>query len=109
MQSYLFDFSRVPTFFENFNIKFNVSDMYQYVRKDEFEEGEDPYELVSEGSDTAFELVIASSSYNNIDACLNSDGTLDTTVVEVIDNITCGLNWKKHDYGDVTVDLHSDV
>ena len=59
-QSYLFDFYRVDTFFEQFNKKFDVSDM--------------------DGTNN-FEIVVSSYSPNNISECLNNDGTLNTTVV----------------------------
>ena len=59
-QSYLFDFYRVDTFFEQFNKKFEVADM--------------------DGSNN-FEIVVSSYSPNNISECLNSNGTLNTSVV----------------------------
>ena len=59
-QSYLFDFYRVDTFFEQFNKKFDVSDM--------------------DGTNN-FEIVVSSYSPNNINECLNNDGTLNTSVV----------------------------
>ena len=59
-QSYLFDFYRVDTFFEQFNKKFDVSDM--------------------DGTNN-FEIVVSSYSPNNINECLNSNGTLNTSVV----------------------------
>ena len=59
-QSYLFDFYRVDTFFEQFNKKFDVSDM--------------------DGTNN-FEIVVSSYSPNNINECLNNNGTLNTSVV----------------------------
>ena len=59
-QSYLFDFNRVDTFFEEFNKKFNLSDM--------------------DGTNN-FEIVVSSYSPSNISECLNANGTLNTSVV----------------------------
>lgn len=60
MQSYIVDFNRVDSFFDNWNKKFNVSDM---------------------NASNKFQIVLSSYSPNNIEECLNSNGTLNTTVV----------------------------
>lgn len=100
-QSFLFDFTRTPTFFENFNIKFNLSDMN--TSKDVAKPLEN------------FELVLASYCETNIQDCLNNDGTLADTVeigVNADDEElvkTVGLDWIRDSYGDGTIELHGDV
>ena len=89
-QSFLFDFSRVEDFFEQMNIKFNVADM------------------VNSTADK-FELVIVSNGYNNIDGYLDTDGCLDPTDIVIFGTESCTLDWVKHDYGDVTIELHDAV
>lgn len=72
MQSYIFDFSRVDTFFDEWNKKFDVEDM--------------------NGSNN-FEVVVSSYSPNNINECLNADGTLNTSVVTGIYSQNLALLW----------------
>ena len=88
-QSYIFDFSRVPSFFEHFNIDFNVADM----------DGSNNYELVW----------VAYGDGTNIDDYLNSqDGTLASTVT-VYATQSCGLDWVNDEFGDATIELHDAV
>lgn len=87
-QSYIFDFSRVPSFFEHFNIEFNVADM----------DGTENYELVW----------VAFGDGSNIEDYLDDDGTLADTVT-VYDSRPCGLDWVKDEFGDATIELHDAV
>ena len=107
-QSVILDFSRVADFFEEFNIKFKVADMYQQQLKSVYDESE-PYDLISEGVDDAFELVLVSSCYDNIDGCLTDDGKLNTEVVSIIDTMPCSLDYCKQNYGEITIELHDNV
>lgn len=72
VQSYLFDFNRVDSFFDEWNKKFDVEDM--------------------NGSNN-FEIVVSSYSSNNIDECLNANGTLNTTVVTGTYSQNLALTW----------------
>ena len=45
-QSYIFDFSRVPSFFEYFNVAFFVDEMYQTIDGESTGTGSNCYELV---------------------------------------------------------------
>lgn len=90
-QSYVFDFSRVPSFFEHFNIDFHISDM--------------------DGSSAKFQLVLAEYGGNNIDEYLDESGCLDTDIVSV-DTILvedCKLSCTFDDYGDATIKLAENV
>ena len=90
-QSYIFDFSRVPSFFEHFNIDFNISDM--------------------DGSSAKFQLVIAEYGGDNIDEYLDASGCLDTDIISV-DTILvkdCKLSCTFDDYGDATIKLAESV
>lgn len=97
-QSYIFDFSRVPSFFEHFNIDFNVNEMYQII------DGE-----ASGTGSNAFELVWCSyGDGDNISDYLNSDGTLASTVT-IYDTEPCALDYVRDEYGDATIGLHESV
>lgn len=73
IHSYLFDFTRVPSFFENWNIKFKVLEM----------------------NDTNnFQLVFCDYSSDNISDCLNLDGTINTTNVNIAQTVDCSLKWE---------------
>lgn len=89
MQSYIFDFSRVPSFFEHFNIDFNVSDM--------------------DGS-SKFELVLVKHGGDNIEDYLNNDGTLNISddSSEVL-KTNCGLDFVRDEFGDAKIELHDAV
>ena len=73
VQSYIYDFQRVPRFFDDFNIKFKVIDM--------------------DGASSNFQIVYCTYAPNNIDDCLASDGKLssDVTVQQAVD---CKLKWE---------------
>lgn len=90
-QSYIFDFSRVPSFFEHFNIDFNISDM--------------------DGSSAKFQLVIAEYGGVNIDEYLDASGCLDTGVVDPNTLLVedCKLSCTFDDYGDATIKLAESV
>ena len=59
-QSYIFDFQRTPLFWEKWNISFTVAKMKQDA--------------------VNFEVVYCTHAPNNIDDCLNQDGTLNNNV-----------------------------
>ncbi len=102
-QSYIFDFVRTPTFFENFNIEFSVNDMYQVSSIN----SDGSYEYSNSPSDN-FELVWIDYGADNISDYLNSDGTLKSSI-NVYDTQTCGLDWVKDEYNDVRIELHDEV
>lgn len=96
-QSYIFDFSRVPSFFENFNIGFFVDEMTKII------DGE----TVSEGTE-CFELVWVDYGADNIGEYLTSDGLLDESV-HIYQSKSCALDWIQDQYGDATIELHGNV
>lgn len=99
-QSFLFDFSRSPTFFENFNESFSLTDM-----------NTSDSETVLEN----FQLVLASYCDDNIANCLDADGCLSSsvTVAKSIENVdlinTIGLDYIIDDYGDAIISLHDET
>lgn len=70
--SFPFDFNRVATFFDNWNVKFKTIDM---------------------NTNANFEFVFATHSAENIDICLNGD-LLDTSVVEIGGTVDASLKWE---------------
>lgn len=102
-QSYIFDFTRTPTFFENFNIEFSVNDMYQVSSIN----SDGSYEYSNSPSDN-FELVWVDYGADNISDYLNNDGTLKDTI-NVYDTQSCGLDWVKDEFNDVRIELHDEV
>lgn len=86
-QSYIFDFSRVPSFFEHINIDFNIADM--------------------DGSEN-YELVWIAYGADNIGEYLENDGTLKSSIV-TYQTEPCGLDWIKDETGDGTIELHGDI
>ena len=71
VQSYIVDFKRVDSFFDEWNLKFKVADM---------------------NATNKFEVVVSSYSPNNIEECLNNDGTLSNTVTGTyVENLA--LTW----------------
>lgn len=102
-QSYIFDFTRTPTFFENFNIKFSVNDMYQVSSIN----SDGSYEYSNSPSDN-FELVWVDYGADNINDYLNNDGTLKSSI-NVYNTKSCGLDWVKDEYNDVRIELHDEV
>ena len=75
-QSFLFDFSHVDSFMEQWNLSFKLSDM---------------------NSTNNFELVFCSDSPNNIRECLNSGGGINTDTVTFrngSDVVPCSLKWE---------------
>lgn len=74
-QSYIFDIKEVPSFFDDWNIRFRVIDM--------------------NGASSNFKLVFSSYAPSNIGDCLNG-GILDTSQVTVITSVDCKLNWDKN-------------
>lgn len=102
-QSYIFDFTRTPTFFENFNIEFSVNDMYQVSSIN----SDGSYEYSNSPSDN-FELVWVDYGADNISDYLNNDGTLKNTI-NVYDTQSCGLDWVKDEFNDVRIELHDEV
>lgn len=87
-QSYIFDFNRVPSFFEHFNIDFKVEDM----------DGSDKFELVW----------VSYGDGDNISDYLNSDGILSDSAT-VYDSVDVGLDYVPDEFGDATIGLHSQV
>ena len=73
-QSYIFDIKEVPSFFDDWNIKFRVMDM--------------------DGTSTKFKLVFSDYAPSNIEDCLNG-GILNTSQVNVASSVDCKLNWDK--------------
>lgn len=87
-QSYIFDFSRVPSFFEHFNLDFLVSDM--------------------DGSSSKFQLVLVKHGGDNISDYLDNNGELDVDSGESIVE-DCKLSYTSDSYGDATISLADDV
>lgn len=83
-QSLIFDFHCVDDFFEKrLNIGFNlISDMAH------MEDGE----IVTPATDK-FNIVISSYSSNEVSDCIKSDGTINTSNVDISKNVDCGLSW----------------
>ena len=96
-QSYSFDFARVPSFMENFNIAFFIDEMYKTV------DGT----LVNEG-ENAYELVWVSYGYDNIQDYLDEFGNLKDDVT-IYDSVECTLEWIQDEFGDATVGLYDEV
>lgn len=97
-QSYIFDFSRVPSFFRNFNSAFFVDEMYQTV------------DGTTTDATNCFELVWCSYGDGaNIDDYLNEDGSLDESKCTIYDTAYCGLEYVEDEYGDATIGLHEAV
>lgn len=106
LHSYIFDFTRVNDFFENFNVKFNVNDSDNgsklYILEDD--------EYINTGD--KFELVFASACPDNIsDGCLTNTGQIDRDNVEYDDNhvVEVELDWIKDSYGDAIIHIHDEV
>lgn len=104
-QSYIFDFSRVDDFFENFNIKFKLADMWKVIGYDE-STGEYIYD--GQGSNK-FELVIIEVGGDNISEYLDANGELDETAVSGIHTTTCALDWYNRGDGEGTIELHGNL
>ena len=105
--SYLFDFSRVDSFFENLNINFSISDMYNVVRYDS-ETGQYEYEDDNVGDN--FQLVICEYGYDNIGDYLNSDGTLNISDNDPHIHIEdCALDYYNRGNGASSIELHGTV
>lgn len=89
-QSFLFDFSRIDSFYENLNVKFNLSDMT--------------------GADNKFEFVLSSYSYDNIEDCIDANGELNDEVITSDDLIVNSpLVWSNNNDGTNTISLGADV
>lgn len=104
-QSYIFDFSRVDDFFENFNIKFSLSDMWKVTG---YNETTGEYIYDGTGSEK-FELVITETGGNNIEEYLDSNGRLDTSTVSGIHTMSCALDWYNRGDGEGTIELHNSL
>ena len=87
-QSYIFDFSRVPSFFEHFNLDFMVDAM--------------------DGSTANFQLVLVKHGGDNISEYLDNNGELDVDSGELM-VMDCKLSYTSDDYGDATIGLADDV
>ena len=72
--TYIFDFKRTPTFWDNFNLSFLLTDM--------------------DGSSENFNFVFCSTAPSNIDECLDVDGSLDSSKVTVTETVDCALLWE---------------
>lgn len=87
LQSYIFDFSRVDSFYENMNLSFAIANM--------------------DGS-ANFEFVLSEHSPNNIEECLDSDGVLNTDVDEAMVE-DAKLMWNNNDDGTNNITLDEEV
>jgi hypothetical protein len=101
-QSYIFDFTRTPSFFEHWNVDFSVDDMNQYIDSDT---------ATSTVDSDKFEIVLVGNGGDNIDDYLDSDGILidDEHQVTVYDTADCSLDYKRDDIGDATIELTDEV
>ena len=96
-QSYIFDFSRVPSFFRFFNIGFFLDEMYQTIDGGEQTQGSEYYELL-----------LIDYGGDNIGDYLESDGTLKSSI-SVYGSQSCALDYVEDAYGDATIGLHDEV
>lgn len=103
-QSLLFDFARSPSFFEQFNVAFNVNNsntgVKLYIQTGVDSEGEPIYS--NTGGD--FELVVAEYSPDNIEECLNN-GVLASCVTNT-HTATIQLDWVKDEFNDAVIKIH---
>ena len=99
--SYIFDFSRVPTFFEEFNNQFFLDEMYQTI------DGESSEEEVGDN----FELVwVSYGDGDNIENYLDEFGCLnDTVTVEDEYVVDCALEYTRDEMGDAIIGLKNQV
>jgi len=99
-QSIIFDFTRVPNFMDDYNLQFLVSEM--------------------DGNNKNYEFVLASSCGDNIEDCINNDGTLNNnvTTIDIGNDGEVALLYSKGVNGnriislgssDVTLDVGSDT
>ena len=85
-QSIIFDFHHVKDFFEKrLNIGFSLINDMTHKEGDEIISPVDANEK--------FEIIISSFSSNEVDDCINADGTLNTTNVDISKSTDCGLSW----------------
>lgn len=90
-QSIIFDFHHTKDFFEKrWNVGFSVIDDMTHK--------EDGETITPNGANSKFQLVISSYCSNEIDDCIvssdsSSDGTINTTNVDVTKSVDCGLSW----------------
>lgn len=109
-QSFLFDFSRTDDFFEQFNIKFKLSDMYQVTG---YNERTGTYEYAQGTGGNNFKLFVfhkgganieeyldVTASYSKLKPSLLVSGTY------MVSNI--GLDWYNRGNGECTIELHGD-
>ena len=92
MSEYIFDFTRVDDFLDNINREgcFDTQDM--------------------DGLTPNYRMVLASDCPNDINECLDEDGTLDTDKVNVIQGLDstdgqCALLWSKGINGERTMSI----
>ena len=109
-QSYLFDFTRVDDFFENFNVNFSLSDMFNVIGYDE-ETGRYIYEddtvdenfeliLIFYGDDNFSRYLDENSSFTKLDESILTDNSI---IMDV------ALDWYNRGDGEATIELHGDV
>lgn len=103
-RSFILDFNRVDDFFENFNISFFISEMWEVTSVDD----EGNYSYGRTGSN-CYEFIAISDGGDSIDEYLNDDGTLDTSAVNIIDTVSCALDWYNRGDGEATIELHDSV
>ena len=72
--TYIFDFKRSPSFFDQFNKLFDLDNM--------------------DGNSDEFAFIFCSTAPSNISECILNDGTLDTSKVTVADTVDCALSWE---------------
>ena len=103
-QSIIFDFHHVNDFFEKrLNIGFSLINDMTHLEDGEIISPTNP--------NTKFQLIISSYCGNEIDDCINSNGTINTTNVEVSKSVDCGLSWLDGNISlteDATINLPDD-
>lgn len=110
-QSYLFDFTRTDDFFEQFNLKFKVSDMYKVTGYNENTQeysyaqgtGGDNFKLYvfHKGGANISEYLDTTASYSKLKSSLLVEGTYMEKDI--------GLDWYNRGNGEYTVELHGDA
>lgn len=110
-QSYLFDFTRTDDFFENFNIRFKLSDMFNVTRYNS-DTGEYEYSdndvgenftlhIIKYGGDNIEEYLVSDSEYSKLD--------VDTIGESNILSQPVALDWFNRGYGEGSIELHGNV
>ena len=107
-QSFIFDFTRTDDFFEQFNKKFDLDDMFKVVSYDE----DDGYTYEDDDVDDNFELVLVFYGGTNISDYLDSSASyskLKSSLSSYMQVEEVALDWYNRGNGEATIELHGEV